>query len=176
MYARCPPLLPGIKTVSVLRHLHVRDHHPPILLVPHSEKQGPGSIWTSPPSLCVCPVKLSWGLKLLYQKPGEQSCKCTGSWFREIRGRPESCRLAWGPAYGFRKEVFAMDSSHSAIPLKPHEGHDVSMKVVAVEQLGPSERWCQHGRWTSTCPAPAGLLPSPFREESTVSSSPLKPT
>lgn len=77
--------------------------------------------------------------------------------------------MAWGPAYGFGKEIFAMDISHSAFLLKPRELLVVNIKMVAVDQLGPSERWCQHGRWTSTCAGLAHPLTSSSQQESKVS-------
>lgn len=94
--------------------------------------------------------QLIWKLKLLYQKPGEQSHTATGSWFKKIRGRHEACCLAEGPAYGFGKEVFAMDGSHSADALKPRKLLVVNIKMVAVEPLALQKRWCQWGQQTST--------------------------
>lgn len=142
-----------------------RDNHPPSPL-PFIQRHSTWKYFGKPAiPLYLCRHSF-WTLKLFYQKPGERSCKATGSRFKEIRGRHESCCLAWGPAYGFGKEVFAMDGSHSAVPLKPPELLDVNMKVVAGKQLGPSEGWGQHVRWISTCAGHFHCLSLPRRVNS----------
>lgn len=114
--------------------------------------------------------QLIWRLKLLYQKPGEQSHRATGSWFKEIRGRHEPCCLAWGPAYGFGKEVFAMDGSHSADALKPHALLVVNIKMVAVEPLVLQKRWCHQGQGTCTwAGSPIHYLPCSRRSQQSAS-------